>query len=184
MANLSRLLVRDLMSVGVTTCAPEMLVLDLARLMLEKNLEAVVVLDPTDGNALGVVTQEELVKFYSQHVGKDILLPGEQDNSLSIRAVDIMIEGVPQVPPDIPLTAAAEIMHDKRVRALFLMHHAGGVEYPAAMLSYTHLLRHLAAQDDAELSDLGIAAPRQSPIEAFIKRRDEAREKVRKSKSV
>ncbi|MGE5225229.1 MAG: cyclic nucleotide-binding/CBS domain-containing protein [Omnitrophica WOR_2 bacterium] len=171
------------MSVGVTTCSPEMPVLDLARLMLDKNLEAVVVLDPSDGNALGVVTQEELVKFYSQHVSKDVMLPVDNDSSIPEKAADIMKEGVPQVPPDIPLTAAAEIMRDQKVRVLFLMHHAGGVEYPAAMLSYTHLLRHLVAQADEDLRDLGIGASRQSPIEAFIKRRDEAREKIRKSKS-
>ncbi len=183
MENQPRILVRDLMSVGVTTCSPEMPVIDLARLMLEKNLEAVVVLDPDDGNALGVVTQEELIKFYSQYGWKDVQLPAEQETSISVKAADIMTEGVPQVPPDIPLVAAAEIMHDRRVRALFLMHHAGGVEYPAAMLSYTHLLRHLAAREDADLRDLGIGAQRQSPIEAFIKRRDEAREKLRKSRS-
>ncbi len=79
-----------------------------------------------------------------------------------------MREGVPQVPPDIPLTAAAQIMQDQGVRALFLMHHAGGIEYPAAMLSLTtHLLRHLAAKDDDELRDLGIHADRAGAAGTF-----------------
>ncbi len=55
------------------------------------------------------------------------------------------------------------------------MHHAGGIEYPAAMLSYTHLLRHLAMESADDLSDLGIKADRESPLEAFYKRRDAAR---------
>ena len=38
-------LVRDLMTVGVDTCKADTLVLELARLMLDKNLEVVVVLD-------------------------------------------------------------------------------------------------------------------------------------------
>ncbi len=76
------------------------------------------------------------------------------------------------MPPDIPLTAAAQMMQDQRVRVLFLMHHAGGIEYPAALISYQHLLRHLAARDDDELRDLGISAARQSPLETFIQRRE------------
>ena len=90
-----------------------------------------------------------------------------------------MRDGVPQVPPDIPLVAAAQLMQDLKVRTLFLMHHAGGIEYPAAMISYKHLLRHLAADNEAELRDLGIRAERKTPLEMFIQRRDAARNKNR-----
>jgi len=31
---------------------------------------------------------------------------------------------------------------------------------------------------NGELVDLGIAAPRQTPVEAFVKRRDEARQRI------
>jgi hypothetical protein len=61
------------------------------------------------------------------------------------------------------------------------MHHAGGIEYPAAVLTYKHLMRLLAARSPEELADLGIQARRQSPIETFIQRRDAARESVRKA---
>jgi uncharacterized protein YjiS (DUF1127 family) len=79
------------------------------------------------------------------------------------------------VPPDLPLVTAAQIMRDKRLRAVYMTHHAGGVEYPAAWLTYRHLLRYLAAHDDDELKDLGILAQRQSPIETFIQRREAAK---------
>jgi hypothetical protein len=36
-------------------------------------------------------------------------------------------------------------------------------------------LRHLAAQSDDDLKDMGIAAARQSPLEQFIARRDAAK---------
>lgn len=49
---------------------------------------------------------------------------------------------------------------------------------PAAFLSYRHILRHMAAKDEEELKDLGLAAERKSPIEQFIERRDEARRKA------
>jgi hypothetical protein len=65
-------------------------------------------------------------------------------------------------------------MQDLGVRILFLNHHAGGIQYPAAYISYKHLLRHLGARDEQELRDLGIKAERESPIDTFIRRRDEA----------
>lgn len=163
-------LVRDLMTVGVATCSPETPVADVARLILENGLEEVVVLE--DGNALGVIGQDDLVRAYAT-------------GNVSVRtalAREIMREGVPQVPPDIPLEAAAQIMRDKGIRALFLMHHAGGIEYPAAVITYRHLIRHLAAKDGNELRDLGIKAERKLPLQAFIERRDAAREAVQKRK--
>ncbi len=157
-----RVLVRDLMTVGVKTCAPTTPIVDLAHFMLEQDLEAIVVLDH-EGHAVGVVSRDDLVRAYTRA------------DCRSLTAEAIMTDGVPSVPPDIPLTAAAQIMQDRGVRAVFLMHHAGGIEYPAAMLSYTHFLRHLCAQEDDELSDLGIRKDRQSPIDSFKQRRDAAR---------
>jgi CBS domain-containing protein len=166
----ARLLVRDLMKVGVLTCPPSTPVTEIARLLMEKNLEAVVVLDPEDGNALGVVGQDELVRAYANRPPEAV----GQLSSIDLTAADVMREGVPQAPADIPLTAAVQIMQDQHLRVLFLMHHAGGIEYPAAWLSYNHILRHLAARDEAELSDLGIRAERQTPLETFIQKRDAA----------
>jgi hypothetical protein len=93
-----------------------------------------------------------------------------------------MCEGIPQVPPDIPIEAAAQIMQDKGVRALFLTHHAGGIEYPAAVITYRHLLRHLVANDENDLRDLGIKADRKLPLQAFVERRDAARQAVQERK--
>jgi CBS domain-containing protein len=159
-------LVRDLMTVGVLTCAPDTPLVELARLMLEKNCEAVVVMQAM--HAMGVVGEDELVGAYQREEPRQLL------------AEDVLREGVPQVPPDIPLAAAAQLMRDLGVRTLFLMHHSGGVEYPAAQISYRHLLRYLAAQEESELRDLGMHAERQSPLESFIQRRDAARKKATK----
>ncbi len=149
------------MTVGVETCPPETPIVELARLILERGIEEVVVL--AEGNALGVVGQDELVRACTR------------EDFRSLNAADILHEGVPQVPPDIPLAAAAQIMLDLKVRALFLMHHAGGIEYPAAVISYRHFLRLIGAQESEELNDLGIHAQRRSPLDEFIQRREEAR---------
>lgn len=164
MAALNPKLIRDLMTVGVQTCAPDTPLKALARLMLEAGCESVVVLD--EGHALGVVGENELVASL-----------GREDWS-ALTAADVMREGVPQLPPDIPLAAGALLMRDMGARTVFLMHHAAGVVYPAAYLSYRHLLRYLAAESEDELRDLGIYANRLAPVESFIQRRDEARKKA------
>jgi CBS domain-containing protein len=158
-------LVRDLMTVGVATCSPDTPVGDIARLLLEKSLEAVVVLDPADGHARGYISQEELVRAYAY----------AQRSADGLTAEQVMRDEVPQTPPDIPLTAAAQIMLDRDVRVLFLMHHSSGIEYPAALITYQHILRLFGARNKDELHDLGISATRQSQLEAFIQRREAAR---------
>jgi hypothetical protein len=55
-----------------------------------------------------------------------------------------------------------------------LMHHSSGIEYPAALISYQHVLRLLGARNREKLLDQGISATRQSPLEAFPQRREAA----------
>ncbi len=161
-----RLLVRDLMTVGVTTCPPQTPVVEVARLLLERDLEAVVVLN-SDGHGIGVISQDDVVEAYGR------------DDCDGLTAEDIMRDDVPQVPPDIPLKAAAQIMRDQGVRALFLSHRAEGITYPAGVITYRHFLRQLAARDDGDLADLGIRAVRKEPLQSFFERRDAARRQAR-----
>jgi CBS domain-containing protein len=155
-------LVRDLMTVGVFTCPIDTLLVDLVNVLVENEREGAVVLDK-EGHAVGVVTQNEIVKAYSQD--------DYQDKTVE----DIMNPNVPQVPPDIPLNVAAQIMQDMGVRIVFMMHHAGGIEYPAAMLTYKHLLRHVISKEKQDLRDLGISADRENPLEKFLIKRNQAR---------
>ena len=165
MENTTRTLVRDLMKVGVATCAPEALVSEVAHLMREQGMEGVIVLDPEEGHAIGMISQTELADAFIR----------EGANARNLKAEQVMRENIPQVPPDIPLQAAYQMMRDSGVRIVFLMHHAGGVNYSAASLSFNHLMRYLDAKDDSELTDLGIRTERTSPLDAFIQKRDAAR---------
>jgi CBS domain-containing protein len=158
-------LVRDLMTVGVPTCKWDVPIVDIARFLLEKNVEAMCVLD-AEGHGIGVVGADELVWAYARE-GYETLI-----------AEDIMSEGVPELPPDISLPVAAQMMKDRGIRVAYMLHNSSGIIYPAAYISYRHLLRHIAAKDESELKDLGLAAERKSPIEQFIERRDEARRKA------
>jgi CBS domain-containing protein len=160
-----RLLVRDLMTIGVASCPPNLPVAELARLLLDNNLEAVIVLNEA-GHGVGFVSQDDLVRIYAR------------DDRLSLTAEDVMDPDVPQVPPEIPLEAAAQIMRDRGVRVLFLTHHADGRIFPAGVITYQHYLRHLAARDEGDLADLGTKAARQPPLQSFFERRDEARRRA------
>ena len=155
-------LIRDLMTVGVFTCPPKTLVIDLVREMLERELEAAVVQD-SEGQAIGVVTLYELVNAYS--------IGGYENKT----ADEIMRPGLPQLPPDIPITVAAQIMQDEGVRVIFLMHNAGGISYPAALITFAHILRHMAMESENDIEDLGIQAKRQAPLDVFLERREQAR---------
>jgi len=158
-------LVRDLMTVGVPTCKHDTPVRDVARYLLEHHVEAMCVVDE-DGHGIGIAGEQQLVSVYGR------------DNLDKLTAEDIMSEGVPELGADIPLTVAAQMMKDMGIRIAYMMHNSAGIIYPAAFLSYHHILRHLAAKDESELKDLGLAAERKSPIEQFIARRDEARKRA------
>lgn len=158
-------LVRDLMTVGVPTCKTATPVNEIARFLIENNVEEVVVLGQ-EGEGVGVVGYEELVSAY------------QYENVRELTAEQIMREGVPELPSDIPLIAAAQMMKDRGIRVAYMNHNSAGIIYPAAMISYKHIVRHIAAQDESELKDLGIYAERKSPLEQFIARREEARKQA------
>lgn len=158
-------LVRDLMTVGVPTCKSNTCVVDVARFIIDNNVEEMVVLG-SEGEGVGIVGYDELVRAY------------EREDVKSLTAEQVMREGVPELPSDIPLTVAAQMMRDQHIRVAYMTHNSSGIIYPAAMISYKHIVRHIAAKDENELKDLGISAQRKSPVEQFIERRDEARKKA------
>ena len=158
-------LVRDLMTVGVPTCKTTTNIVDIARYILEQGVEEMVVLG-VEGEGVGIVGYEQLIGAYNL------------ENVKSLTAEEIMREGVPELPADISLGLAAQMMKDKNIRVAYMTHNSAGIIYPAALISYKHILRHLAANNDSELKDLGLAAERKSPIDTFLARRDEARRKA------
>lgn len=153
------------MTIGIATCKANTSVADIARFLIENNVEEMVILGD-EGEGIGICGYKELVKAYGRN------------NVRELTAEEIMSEGVPELPSDIPLTLAAQLMRDKDIRVAYMNHNSAGIIYPAASISYRHLVRHLAAENEEELKDLGIKAERKSPLEQFIERRDEARKKA------
>jgi len=165
MVDSSLKLVRDLMTIGVPTCKTTTPVVEIARFLIENNMEEMVVLGE-EGEGVGICGYKELVNAYNR------------DDVRELAADEIMSEGVPELPSDIPLKLAAQLMKDKNIRVAYMNHNSAGIIYPAASISYKHLIRHLAANEESELKDLGINAERKSPIEQFIERRDQARKQA------
>ena len=153
------------MTVGVPTCKTTTLVVDVARFLIDNNVEEMVVLGE-EGEGVGICGYKELVNSY------------EREDVRELTTEEIMSEGIPELPSDIPLKLAAQLMKDKNIRVAYMNHNSAGIIYPAASISYKHLVRHLAAKDESELKDLGINAERKSPLEQFIERRDEARKQA------
>jgi CBS domain-containing protein len=153
------------MTVGVPTCKINTPVVDVARFLIENNVEELVVLGE-EGEGLGTCGFKELVDAYNL----------DDISKLTVEAV--MSEGVPELPSDISLKLAAQLMKDKGIRVAYMNHNSAGIIYPAALISYKHLVRHLAARDGSELKDLGISAEHKSPLEVFMERRDGARKQA------
>ena len=153
------------MTVGVPTCKINTPVVNVARFLLENNVEEMVVLGE-EGGGVGVCGFKELVDAYSL------------DDIHELTVEEVMSEGVPELPSDITLKLAAQLMKDKGIRVAYMNHNSAGIIYPAALISYKHLVRHLAAKNVSELKDLGINAERKSPLEVFIERRDGARKQA------
>ena len=155
-------LVRDLMHIGVETCQADTLLVEAVRTLLREELESFIVLDE-NSHAVGMLTRREVVAVYGRS-GAD------SRDFKTLTVADVMNPDIPEVPPDIPTTAAAQIMLDQDLREIYLMHHGGGSSWPAAVLRFEDVLRYLAAESEADVADMGAGARRTSPIEAFMER--------------
>ena len=127
-------LVREHMTIGVQTCQAQASLAEVARLLLEKSQEGIVVLNE-HGHGIGIITREILLEVFAR-----------PDFSTRLTAEEIMSEVIPQIPPDIPIQVAVQMMRDMKTRIVFLMHHGGGVGYPSATLSYEDILEQLALE--------------------------------------
>ena len=160
-------LVRDLMHIGVATCQTDTPLVEAVRTLLREDLESLIVLDE-HSHAVGMLSRREVVAVYGR-------LGADTRDVRALAVADVMRPDIPEVPPDIPATVAVQIMLDRGIREIYLMHHGGGASWPAAVLRFEDVLRYLAAESEADLADMGAGAPRTSTIEAFMQRYSKGR---------
>ncbi len=130
--------VRDLMRIGVTTCPIGTPLVEALDILLRDSLEALIVLDH-NGHAAGLFSRREAMAAFG-------LLGINSYDYKMLTVADVMRYDIPEIPPDIPATAAVQIMLDQDIRALYLMHHDGGIMWPSAVLCFEDVLHYLVQE--------------------------------------
>ncbi len=131
---MTAILVRDVMTIGVPVCRDSESCGAVAARMggktsqVSETCEVCVALDE-DGMACGWLTRERLnCENAARPVG------------------EVMDEVIPTVPPDIPAETAAQLMRDRGVEYLFLMHDWPGEPRPSAVISLKAIERRTGRQ--------------------------------------
>jgi CBS domain-containing protein len=132
--------VRDLMHIGVITCREDTPLLETVRTLLREQLDSLIVLNE-HGHAVGMLARSDVVAAYGRS-GASV------QGHASLTAADVMRSDIPEIPPDIPATAATQMMLDQGVREAYLMHHDGGIGWPAAVFRFDDVLRYLVAESE------------------------------------
>lgn len=143
-------LVRDLMQIGVPNCRIDEPLPVAARRMVERSLDALIVLDE-DECACGWLDITHLAAALHRDYG-------------TMTVGDVMEGEIPETVAEVPVLAAAQMMLDRNVRQLFIMHRLGTVT-AAAVITLRDAMRAMAGMERAP--GVGVAAPRPDAMDAF-----------------
>ncbi|HSN44998.1 MAG TPA: CBS domain-containing protein [Casimicrobiaceae bacterium] len=121
--------VRDLMHRGIISCKPDDTVGTIAKIMVEKEIHAVVVMDQ-GGRALGVVSQTDMV------LARQGRTP---DQARSMLAGAIMTPGCASCDADMLLSEAVSLMTARRMHRLVVTEK----DQPVGVISMTDVVRKI-----------------------------------------
>ncbi|MEO3471384.1 CBS domain-containing protein [Roseomonas sp. CAU 1739] len=152
---------RDLMTPDVVTVPPETPVMAMARLLADRGISAVPVVDPA-GAVLGIVTEADLIRRLAGEEDKPTSWfgalfadPASQAERFArthgVTAKDLMTEKVVTVGPDTTAAHIAHMMEEQKIRRVVVL----DGDKLKGIVSRADLLRALVApaHEDAELSD-------------------------------
>lgn len=111
------------MSKDVITVTPEVSVVEVARLMGEKRIRRLPVLDHT-GNMVGLVSSLEVLHAFPADVNPFALTPNDTVNrnaAIKATAADVMLATPLSTEPEAPIEEAARIMRDHKIGVLPVM---------------------------------------------------------------
>ncbi len=106
---------------GVVTCGVDANAAEVARIMLDNDVSALVVVDERL-NACGVISKTDLIGYY----GKDLSL---------ITAEDIMTSEILTVSPDTLVHEAVQLMLERRIHQLVIVTKGGAHRRPVAIFT-------------------------------------------------
>ena len=136
---MSELRVSACMHPGVISCAPEASLEEVAAIMRERRISAVVVMK--DGAAVGVISQTDLVNaaFIQPYLRY----------WRGMEARHLMTSPVISVRPDTALAAALELLHSRQIHRLVVTEPGPNGDRPVGILSLTDAVRALAERPPA-----------------------------------
>lgn len=114
-------IIRDFMRRGVVTCGVDANAAEVARIMLDNDVSALVVIDERL-NACGVISKTDLIGYY----GKDLSL---------ITAEDVMTSEILTVSPDTLVHEAVQLMLERRIHQLVIVTKGGAHRRPVAIFT-------------------------------------------------
>ena len=129
--------VRDVMRMGVVSCAPQTTLRDAAKLMTQKNVRALVVME-TDCGLTGIVSTGDLVNA--------ILDQSDSPEKLAATVKDVMTPSVLTVTPDEPIAMAAKLMIGRHVHRLVVVDNKDENCKPIGILSMSDIVRGISEE--------------------------------------
>ncbi|GBD42641.1 Inosine-5'-monophosphate dehydrogenase [bacterium HR40] len=149
----------DVMTTGVITVSPDTPVHEIARLLVDKRISGVPVVD-AEGHLLGIVSEGDLVRrLEEEDDGRrrswwlDLLATPEERAQGYVRAhgrraSDIMTREVVTVAPDTPVGTIARLLEERHIKRVPVVHQGKVV----GIVSRADLLRALAARQPETVS--------------------------------
>jgi len=125
-------IIRDFMHRGVVTCGVAANTAQVARIMLDNDVSALVVIDERL-NACGVISKTDLIGSY----GKDLSL---------ITAEDIMSPKILTISPDTLVHEAVQLMLEHRIHQLVIVTQAGVHRRPVGIFTSGDALALMAGE--------------------------------------
>ncbi len=134
------LLVRQCMHEGVISCEPDASLEEVAAVMRERRISALVVV--TDGVAVGVISQTDLVNA--------TFIQPYMRFWRGMTARHLMSSPVVSIGPNAPLAEAIQRLRDRRIHRLVVTEPTSGGERPIGILSLTDIAHVLGTRAFAE----------------------------------
>jgi crotonyl-CoA carboxylase/reductase len=125
--------VREIMTAGVICCGRDASVREIARLLVENQIHAVVVVDAA-GDAIGVVSQTNLVLARQGRTRAELG---------AVRAADTMTRDLVTCEPETPVSEAITTMTRLRIHRLVVVDCGGGRRRPIGVVSMTDIVRQM-----------------------------------------
>ncbi len=114
-------IIRDFMCRGVVTCGVNASRAEIAQIMVDNDVSALVVVDERL-NACGIISKTDLIRFY----GKDLSAVG---------AEDIMTPEILTVSPETPVHEAVQLLLARGVHQLVIVTEGGAHRRPVAIFT-------------------------------------------------